>query len=604
MNEEKIHQHVFTRRALILGAMGTGLLGLVISRLGYLQFLKKSYYDLLSDDNRISFRIILPKRGSIRDRWGAVLAYDVKSFRAVINLEALTVNKIPLIPYLESLKDPLSLTQEDLDRILKERKRALKFIPLVLKENIPWNEVAKIEMGLLDMPGVSVEETPRRFYPFGQLFAHLIGYVGIPSEAEVKSNPTSFKGDIKIGKSGLERLFDPSLQGEPGCRRIEVNARGRAIRDLSQENPVEGEDLYSTLDLNLQKQLMEELGNYPSAAGVLMEIQSGDILALGSQPSYDPNLFSGSIPKEVWDELRLDPFTPLINKAIGGLYPPGSTFKMCVALAALERGVIDERTSSCCVGHLMLGQHTFHCWKKESHGRVALKEAFQRSCDVYFWEVGRRVGMDAIAQMAERLGLGSLPSLGLKGEKKGLIPTKAWKLQKLRQPWYMGDTFNASIGQGNVLSTPLELAVMTARLASGGQKVVPRLSLKDPLLQFESLNIEDYHLKLVLEGMNRACNEPGGTAYRARITEAGFLMAGKTGTSQVKRISLSERIKGVRKTHELSWNLRNHAIFVGFAPVQAPRYAMSVIIEHGGDAVNSVPVAQKLLLAAQKRNVV
>lgn len=250
----------------------------------------------------------------------------------------------------------------------------------------------------------------------------------------------------------------------------------------------------------------------------------------------------------------------------------------------------------------MLGNHKFHCWKKEAHGRVALREAFQRSCDIYFWEVGKRVGIEAIALMAKRLGLGSLPSLGLQGEKKGVIPTKDWKLGRFGEPWYMGDTFNAAIGQGYVLSTPLELAVMTARLASGGKLVLPRLSLTDAAPCFEPLGIQEKHINLILDGMIRACNEPGGTAYRHRIIEPGFLMGGKTGTSQVKRISLSERATGIRKTHELDWKLRNHSFFVGFAPINDPRYAMSVLIEHGGDGLNSVPIVHRLLLAAQKRD--
>ncbi len=595
-------QHLFTRRSLILGALGAGLLGGVIARLGYLQLLKKGYYALLSDDNRISLRFISPKRGKIRDRWGSVLAYDIKSFRAVMNLEILDINKISLRPYLEKLALVLDFKEEDISRILKEKKKTLKFIPLLLKDNIPWSDVAKIELGLLEMPGVSVEETTRRFYPFKEMFSHLIGYVGIPSEEELKDGEGFLNGQLKTGKSGLEKIFDMSLRGEPGLRKIEVNARGKAIRDLSQENPIEGEDLISTVDLDLQQRLMEELSPFSSAAGVLMDIHSGDILALGSQPSYDPNLFSENISKENWQALQKDPFTPLINKAIGGLYAPGSTFKMCVALAALEEGVIDERTSSYCTGHMMLGNHKFHCWKKEAHGRVALREAFQHSCDIYFWEVGKRVGIEAIALMAKRLGLGGLSSLGLKGEKSGVIPTKDWKLGRFGQSWYMGDTFNAAIGQGYVLSTPLELAVMTARLASGGKLVVPRLSLQEASPNFVSLGLQEKHINLILEGMSRVCNEPGGTAYRHRITEPGFLMGGKTGTSQVRRISLSERAQGVRKTHELDWKLRNHSLFVGFAPIEAPRYAISILIEHGGDGLNSVPIGQKLLLAAQKRD--
>ena len=511
----------------------------------------------------------------------------------------LRLNKMDVDSYLEILTPLLRLTEENLKRFRKESKRLPPFIPILLKDNIPWIDVATIELGLLDIPGVSIEESTHRVYLFGENLSHLIGYVGLPNESECAQDKDLL--DIRVGKSGLEKVFNLTLRGEPGLRKVEVNARGRPVRDLSQDNPIPGRDIYSTIDLDLQQRLMEDLSKFPSAAGVLMNVNSGEILALGSQPSYDPHLFSEGISQKEWKNLQKNPFTPLINKAIGGLYAPGSPFKMCVALAALEKGVIDEHTATVCAGYTLLGQHRFHCWRKESHGRLTIKDAFKHSCDIYFYEAGRRVGIDAIAEMATRLGIGVDYQLGLSGEKKGHVPSKAWKLKKFHQPWYLGETYNVAIGQGYVLTTPLELAVMTARLVNGGKCVVPRLSLGGDSVSFDLIGVQEKYLHLILEGMGKVCNEPGGTAYRARIQEPGFFMGGKTGTSQVRRITMSERAQGVRKTHQLDWKLRNHALFVGFAPFDCPQYVASILIEHGGDGVGAAPIAQRLLLAAQKK---
>ena len=592
-------QEGFTRRAFVLGGMQVSLLALLVGRLGFLQLFKGSYYHLLSEENRLSMRVVAPTRGRILDRAGTILAYNTKSFRTILIPEIIINQKISVQEHLQTIAPILDLSEEEIERILKDVKKKPKFLPTILKENIPWEEVARLELLLVDLLGVQIEEAQRRGYTFPDICAHIVGYIGMPSDEDIEESPYLNQAGMKVGKAGIEAKYEESLRGETGIQQIEVNARGRSVREVSFTPPIVGQDLVTTLDAQLQILLMQELSQFPSAAGALMDITTGGILALGSTPSFDPSLFSGPIPKDKWQEIQQNSLNPLINKVTSGLYSPGSTFKMCVALAALEKGIITPQTSFFCPGFLYFGGHKFHCWKKEGHGSVALKKAIHHSCDIYFYEIGHKVGIDAIAQMANRLGLGRGSGLDLKGEKKGVIPTQAWKREKLNQKWHPGETLVAAIGQGYVLSTPFELLCMTARLANGGYEVFPTL-IPQEKKDLVSLGIDPTHLSLVLEGMAAVCNEPGGTGYRYRITEPGFEMAGKTGTSQVKRITLAERAQGV-KNKDLAWHLRHHALFVGYAPLYSPRYAMCAVVEHGGEGgIVAIPVVQKLLLAAQK----
>lgn len=594
-------EHTISRRTFLLAGAQAALLGIVVGRLGYLQLFKNNYYRLLSDGNRLSLRVLAPPRGLIYDRHGSILAYNTKSYRAVLIPELGQIKGLSIAQQMAQAADLLGLGEEDQKHILSEIKKRPKFVPTPLRENIPWEDVARIDVNLLDLPAIQIEETTRRSYPFPELCAHVLGYVGSPTEAEEEADPELVNADVKVGKNGFEKLFDTSLRGVPGLKKAEVNSRGRRIRDISQDDPKPGEDLTITLDLELQETLMEQLMEFPSAAGVLLDVHTGDILALGSTPSFDPNVFRGTVSKEAWQAISKNPFHPLISKVTGGLYAPGSVYKLCVALAALEKGTIDSQTSVFCPGFLNFGNHRFHCHKKEGHGTVRLKDAIKKSCDVYFYEIGHRMGIDAVAPIANQLGLGLPSELNWPGEKHGIIPTKEWKQKRLGQPWTPGETLIAAIGQGFVLSTPLELAVMTARLVNGGYAVHPRIC-KTGSIDFAPINIAKKNLDTILDAMQAVTNEPGGTGFSNRITEPGFEMGGKTGTSQVRRISMGERQKGLIKHEDTEWKYRDHALFVGYAPVQAPRYACSILVEHGGHGgTTAIPIARKLLIAAQKQ---
>ncbi|MBI2586638.1 MAG: penicillin-binding protein 2, partial [Rhodospirillales bacterium] len=391
---------------------------------------------------------------------------------------------------------------------------------------------------------------------------------------------------------------------------VEVNAFGRVIRELSRQEGQPGAEVALTVDLELQKMVSRRLGD-ESGAAVVMDVHNGDILALASTPSFDPNAFNKGLSADEWRALSSDPKAPLINKAIGGNFPPGSTFKMMVLLAALERGAITPQTRVFCTGELKFGDAVFHCWKKGGHGSVDAFKGVVESCDVYFYEVARRAGIDRIAAMAQRFGFGQALGVDLPGEQPGLVPTRKWKRKVMDAPWHQGETLVTGIGQGYLLATPLQMAVMTARLVNGGHAVTPRLTRPKPAAgaalphapAFDSLGLTPPHLALVTSALEAVVNDPHGTAYRARIKQKGFEMGGKTGTVQVRRITKAEREQGLRKQKQLRWEERDHAMFVGFAPTAAPRYTVAVVVEHGGGGASvAAPIARDILLEAQARD--
>ncbi|MBM3524602.1 MAG: penicillin-binding protein 2, partial [Alphaproteobacteria bacterium] len=486
-----------------------------------------------------------------------------------------------------------------------------RFVPVVVKDNLTWEDVGRVAVNTQDLPGVLFEAGFTREYPKGVELAHLVGYVAPPAESDLTGDPLLELPDFRIGRNGVERVYDLAMRGRGGTSQLEVNALGRPIRELSRSEGESGQDVVLTIDAGLQSFCMQRLSREESAAAVVLDVRNGDILAAASWPSFDPNEFSTGIPPSVWRQLLADARGPLTNKAVAGQYAPGSTFKMVVALAGLEAGVIspDQRVS--CPGHMELGDNRFHCWKKGGHGGMDMVEAIKQSCDVYFYEVARRLGVDRIATMARKLGLGYVLGVDLPGERGGLIPTRAWKMGAQGTAWAQGETLVAGIGQGFVLATPLQLAVMTARIANGGVAVEPHLArerIEGRSLvarapgAFPSLGIPASHLALMLKAMSGVVNDPRGTAFRARILEPGMVMGGKTGTSQVRRISAQERLTGVRKAHEVPWKERDHALFVGYAPAPNPRYACAVIVEHGGGgSAIAAPIARDVLVEAQKR---
>ena len=602
MNRDTERSRQFTRRAAIVGIAQASLFLILTGRLGYLQFAQKEKFQTLSDRNRISLRIVPAVRGEVMDRFGVPLALNNQNFRALVvpeqteNLEQTLRKLAQLIPY----------SEPEIKQTLREAERVRPFTPLMAQENLNWDDMARIELNLPDLAGVSIDEGFVRSYPFGSATAHVIGYVGRVSAAEKTDDPIMDIPGFRIGKQGIEKTFDLSLRGTAGEIKAEVNASGREIRELGRKPAKAGERLTLALDADLQMQCQEILSAEKSAAAVVMDAHSGEIYALCSHPSFDPNVFSKGIPADLWEELLADDAHPLTNKPVSGQYPPGSTFKMVTALAVLEAG-ISPGMEVYCPGHYMLGGNKFHCWKKGGHGNMNVVEALAQSCDTYFYEVGKRIGIDAIARMARRFGFGEKQGIEIPGERPGLMPDRAWKMKKLKQTWQQGETLNCAIGQGHVLATPLQLATMTARLVNGGMSVTPRLlrstSEKGSVLEKpRSLGFDPRHLMIIRKGMDDVVNNEKGTAYAARITEDGMAMGGKTGTAQVRRITAQQRAMGV-KNEDLPWRQRHHALFVGYAPIQDPKYIVSVIVEHGvGGSKAAAPMARDLLRAVQKRD--
>jgi penicillin-binding protein 2 len=480
-------------------------------------------------------------------------------------------------------------------------------VPVVVAENLSWDEFALINQHLPYLPGVQPDVGETRAYPFGAEMSHLLGYVAPVSLDDKKSDDDDPLLDLpgfRIGKRGVEKQYDAEVRGDAGASRVEVNAYGRVIRELSSEASHPGKDIYLTIDRELQHFTDQQMVAQ-SAACVVMDAQTGDILALSSTPGFDPNLFNVGITQDEWHGLTTDDHKPLINKAIAGEYPPGSTFKPAMAMAAVQNGLSDLQVS--CSGAITLGNHTFHCWKKGGHGRVDLKRGIQASCDVFFYEVAKRLGIDRMHDAALAFGLGNRTGIEIPGERPGFIPSSEWKLRRFGIPWQQGETLNTGIGQGYVLVTPLQLCTYVARIASG-KAVSPRFvhvvgNTLQPQPVPDALPFTEEAFAKVREGMNAVTNEPGGTAYGFRIAEPGLEMAGKTGTAQVRVITRAEHESGVKKNASLPWNLRDHGLFIAFAPAAQPRYACACIVEHGSDGHPQVVIARDVLRFAQQRNV-
>ena len=599
-----------TRRAVLLAA-GQGALGAaLIARLYQLQILDRDRYAVLAEENRINLRLLAPVRGRIRDRFGVSLADNRHNFRVVVVPEQAG----DLDAMLRSLGGLIDLDDADRNRVLREARRNHGFIPVVVRINLSWQEVARVEVAIPELPGVAIEEGLVRNYPYGALTAHVLGYVAAVSEKDLTGDPLLELPDFRIGKSGIEKSQDARLRGFAGASEVEVNAYGRVVRELSRRPGTPGEDVVLGIDIAMQQFVARRVEREPSVACVLLDAATGDVLAMLSNPSFDPMQFSIGLTQAAWQELATDERHPLIDKAAAGIYPPGSTFKPVVALAALETGVVTPDTAIHCPGHFTLGNATFHCWRSGGHGTLRLRDAIKQSCDVFFYETARRLGIDRLAAMARRFGFGKPLGIEITGERGGLIPSQEWKRKTTGGTWTTGETLIAGIGQGAVLATPLQLAAMTARLATG-REVVPHL-VRDRVMaaegeaaapSFATLGIDPQHLALVRDGMNAVVNEPRGTAYAARIADPEFAMAGKSGTSQVRRITQYERDHGVRKASQVPWKERDHALFVAFAPVRAPRYVCAVVVEHGGvdaggGSAVAAPICRDVLLEAQRRD--
>jgi len=514
---------------------------------------------------------------------------------------------------LERLGLIIEISANDLARIERDIRRFRSFVPVRIRDSLTWDEVSRIAVNAPDLPGISIEVGQTRHYPFGASLSHIIGYVAAVSEQDLIGQPDPMLQlpGLRIGKNGVERARDELLRGTAGTSQLEVNALGRVMQELSRHEGQRGRMIELTLDAVLQNYVQQRLMDQRSASAVVLDVHSGAVLAMGSVPSYDPEPFGRGLSSSQWRALLEDPLNPLSNKSIAGAYAPGSTFKMVVALAALEAG-IDPNERFFCPGHLELGGHRFHCWRRGGHGHMAMHNAIVQSCDVYFYEISRRLGMDRMAKMAERFGFGAPLDIDLPGERGGVVPTEAWKLANIGERWQGGETLIAAIGQGFMLATPLQLAVMTARLVNGGRAVVPHITRavhhpEGREAQFDqappSMGIPPEHLQIMVDAMEDVVLSPRGTARSARIGFEGMEMGGKTGTSQVRRITTAERAAGVFRNEDLPWHRRDHALFVGFAPVGRPRYACSVIVAHGGGgSAVAAPIARDILIETQRRD--
>ena len=606
MNRDVERHKLFNRRAAMLIGGQTILFSALLGRMYYLQVLEAERYKTLAEENRINLRLLPPPRGRIIDRFGIPVASNQQNYRVLLIPE----DTRDLASTLDSLSEIIRFTPGERRRILRDVSRNRGFVPVTLRENLDWSEVSRIEVNAPDLPGVMIDVGQSRNYPHGGDLAHVLGYVAAVSPNDQTGDPLLELPGFRIGKAGIERTHDLALRGSSGSSKVEVNAYGRVIRELERKDGQSGAEVQLTIDMELQRYICRRLGN-ESASVVVMDVRSGDILAMVSNPSFDPNSFNRGLTSSEWQSLISDPRAPLINKAIAGGYAPGSTFKMCVLLAALDKGVISPLSQVFCSGFTELGNARFHCWKKHGHGLVHAEKAMTQSCDVYFYEIAKRTGIERIAAMAKQFGLGEKLEIDLPGERSGLIPTPKWKLRRKSVSWQTGETLIAGIGQGYLLVTPLQLAVMTARLVNGGVAVLPRITRsvmqngikpRQIASQFKTLNLPRHHLNLILSAMNNVVNDPHGTAYRARITEPGLEMAGKTGTVQVRRISKKERETGVKKNKDLPWKERDHALFVGYAPVDNPNYAISVVVEHGGGGSSkAAPIARDILKETQAR---
>jgi len=598
---------VFSRRSLILTGGKVAFLSVLVGRMYYLQVIEADKYRMLSDENRINLRLLSPRRGMIVDRYDQSLADNQQNYRVLLISE----NTQDIDYTLNMLSQIITISPLERRRIKREVKRNRNFIPVTVRTNLNWEDVARIELNAPDLPGILIDVGESRYYQFGSEVAHILGYVAAVSAEELGTDPLLHLSGFRIGKAGIEKVHDLALRGSGGSSQVEVNAFGRVIRELSRQEGQPGAKVKLTVDLHLQKMIFKRLKG-ESGAVVVLDVRSGDVLGMVSTPGYDPNSFNRGMKVDEWKILSSDQLAPLTNKVIAGRYAPGSTFKMVVLLAALERGIISSSTQFFCNGAVELGNAKFHCWNKYGHGLVDSNSAISRSCDVFFYEIAKRTGVDKIAAMAFRLGLGSKSGIDLPGEQAGVIPTKRWKRDELKLPWHQGETLLTGIGQGYVLVTPLQLAVMTARLVNGGIAIEPRLTLsiddveeKESSLrqrEFNEIGIPMAHLNLVRDAMIDVVNTPSGTAFRSRIKPQKIAMGGKTGTVQVRRISKSERQTGVIKNKSLPWKERDHALFVGFAPTIEPRYAVSVVIEHGGSGSSkAAPIARDILLETQRR---
>jgi len=569
----------FERRSFVLGAIQGGVGLLLAARMGYIAVAENEKYKMEAESNRVNLSLIPPRRGWILDRNGAPLASNKADFRIDIIPERLD-DREGVIGKLSTLLRFSPAEEQDLRERLAD---AAGFQPVPVASGLGYDSFAAVSVRLPELPGVVPQRGYSRFYPTGPAVGHLIGYVGAASREEYEEEriPLLVTPGFKLGKDGLEKQFEQTLRGQPGARRVEVTATGRIVRDLETREDVQGRSIQLTIDGPLQDYAARRIG-LESGSVVVVDCLTGDLLCMASMPSFDPNSFSDGIGRVEYQMLSENERVPLRNKVLKGLYPPGSTVKPMVAMAFLEAG-LDPMASVNCPGGLRVGNRVFHCWHRRGHGPVNMAKGIYQSCDVYFYHFAQQLGMDVIAPMAKRCGMGQEFPLPVASQFYGTVPDPAWKQRKYGQAWQPYDTVNATIGQGYMLANPLQLAVMAARLATGN-KIMPRMLLDGKQPRFDTMGFHGNHVQVIQQAMSDVINGPG-TAGRARLPISDVLMAGKTGTAQVVGLNVSSGKGGI-------WKHRDHGLFIFFAPFDNPRYAGAVVIEHGGGSGAAYPIAR------------
>ena len=600
LNDKRIRNKV-VRRVLLIGSFKLLVFSAIIGRLYKLQVVDREKYKTLSDSNRISLVFHAPSRGKIIDSLGNTIANNRKVYALIYDY-----SKLDLINTIDKIKSLINLNDETVNLILNKIKSAeIIDNTVILKEYLSWKELSIIYVNLPDLPGVTIKTSSIREYTKGSFYAHTVGYTSYFNEKNSEINFTKNIPFFLKGKNGIEKVYDSYLRGVPGREEVEVNASGKFIRRLSLVKSIPGKDVQLTINSDLQDFAHGAIGSNIGAVLVL-DAKNGDILCSASSPSFDPNIFSKKLDNQSWNKIINSMNAPLINRPINGLYPPGSTFKPVVALAALKFGVISKDEKIFCNGIYTLGNRNFHCWKEVGHGNLNLEDAIAQSCDVYFYELALRLGINKIAETARLLGFGEFYD-DYYGISKSIIPDKKWKKDNFNEKWQKGETLNVGIGQGFLLSTPLELAIMTANIINKGNLIKPNIvkSISGEKVDNDKLTVRSNfkleHLDIIKKAMYQVINSPKGTAWKSRVNDKDFNISGKTGTSQVRIISKEERESGIIKNEDLPFEKRDHALFVGFAPYNNPKYITTVILEHaGGGASNAAPMARDILVKARK----
>ena len=586
------------RRMFITGSLKFFIMVGIVSRLFFLQVKENKKYLTLSDKNRIREWKLAPVRGEFHDYFGNVIAGNFEAYQLHVIPEQ--VENFKYVIY--RLKDLLELSDSEFKKVLKKKKEIKPWETLIVSNNLSWDKFSKINNHLYDLNGVKPVISISRNYPFDENFTHIIGYVSQANEQDIENTELikkNFVPGLKVGKIGLEKSFEEKLIGTNDIERYEVNAYGRRISQLEFQKGKKGQTLKLTVDTEIQK-LANELLKDKAGSICVMDIFTGEVIAMHSSPSFDPNLFVFGISQDNWQIIRNDPMKPLLNKTLQGRYSPGSTLKPIVALSALENGIINTNFTVRCTGKTELYDQTYHCWKKEGHGYVSLRNAMKMSCDTYFYEIARKLGVDKLSETAKKFGLGKKVFDNLfEIEKDGLIPNTQWKKNALGKGWLLGETIITGIGQGYIQTTPIQLCLMTAQIANGGYKIYPKIVIDDkdkikPSDYYTPLYKNPKNIRIIQDAMFGSTNEVMGTSYRSRIDNPKYQFAGKTGTAQVKKITERERELDL-KTSEIPYEQRDHALYIAYGPYVNPRYALSIVVEHGGNgSTTAAPMAKKL----------